>query len=184
MNKYLVIAVLVLAGCATIVKDEKAKVNFIGPNGVPLTLNTPDGKFEVVGETPLMVTRSGDDIPIVVTCEGKSNNGTLPTSFDVGWGGFGNLIFGGIPGWIIDGVGNKAYDPPESFDLAPLCEGHKPALAAAGAPAASNVDMSKLSKEDQEFEALGGVDKCTTEYSGSLKEGMCRKYYYRRNHQK
>ena len=117
-------------GCATIVKTEKRSVTFAGPNDMMIKLQTPDGNFEVRGNTSVMMTRTKSDIPIEVTCNGTTNKGVVPTSFDWGWAGLGNVVFGGIPGWVIDGIGNKSYDPPSNYNLSPLCQS-KPERATA-----------------------------------------------------
>jgi hypothetical protein len=46
----------------------------------------------------------------------------IPIKFDMGWGGLGNLVFGGLIGWFIDGVGDKAYDAQTPFNVGPDCE--------------------------------------------------------------
>lgn len=117
----LIILSLLLSGCATIVKSDRKTTNFVGPQGTEAKLQTPDGNFVVNGNASYMISRSKADIPIQVTCNNQTQSVLMPTSFDMLWGGAGNLIFGGIPGWIIDGVGDKAYDPPTHFNLTPYC---------------------------------------------------------------
>lgn len=121
-----------LSGCATIVKSDRQTVILSGgdENGTT-TINIPDGKHELAdGNGQILVSRSKQDIPISVTCNGVTKKGVIPTRFDWGWAGLGNAVFGGIPGWIIDGVGDKAYDPKSPFNVDSLCEKRAPAALA------------------------------------------------------
>lgn len=123
--KYFILGLFLLkAGCATIVKSERQSVQFVGgPDGGGAKINLPDGSYEMTGpQNTFIVTRSREDIPISVTCNGKIKMGTVKTRFDIFLGGLGNLIFGGIIGWIIDGSGNKAYDPVSPYNISSLCD--------------------------------------------------------------
>ena len=114
---------LSLSSCATIVKSDRQSVTLTGvPEATTAKVNLPDGSFEVRGgSSTILVTRSKDDIPIEVTCNGVVQKGLLPTHYDVGWAGLGNLVFGGIPGWIIDGVNPKGYNPQTPFSIQSMC---------------------------------------------------------------
>lgn len=114
---------LLQVSCASIMKSEKTRVTFTG--GLPnaeTKVDLPDGQFITKnGMTTVLVSRSKEDIPITVTCNNQSMNGVIKTSFDPVSGVLGNLVFGGIIGLGIDLVGNKVYDPPSNYNLAPLC---------------------------------------------------------------
>lgn len=118
-----VISGFMSGGCATIMKSEKTPVQFSGGLSDGSTqINLPDGQFNAAGgSTTILVTRSREDIPITVTCNNVTRSGVLKTSYDPLAGIVGNIVFGGIIGIGIDAVGNKTYDPPRSFNLAPLC---------------------------------------------------------------
>lgn len=125
--------VIPIFGCAHIVKNERQTVVLNGgADSGMTTVNTPDGKFEFSGGTgTVMMTRTKSDIPIDVTCNGVTKKGVIKTSFDVAWGGFGNIIFGGVIGWIVDGTGNKGYDIKSPYNVNDLCE--QPRIPAAQA---------------------------------------------------
>lgn len=119
----LFLSVLLSAGCATIVKSDKMPVQFSGGLSDGTTrINLPDGQFLAPdGKTTILVTRSKEDIPVSVTCNNITREGIIRTSYDPLAGIAGNLVFGGLIGIGIDAVGNKAYDPPQRFNIAPLC---------------------------------------------------------------
>jgi hypothetical protein len=112
-----------LCACATIIKNPKQTVVLNGGLEDGSTkVSTPEGNFTLNGgATTIMLTRTSNDIPIEVTCNGSTQKTVLPTHFDWGWAGLGNIVFGGIPGWIVDGVGDKGYDIQKSFNVGPLC---------------------------------------------------------------
>lgn len=110
-----------VSGCATIVHSDKQAVTLTAPDEEKdVKIKTPDGVFEVNKNTTVLLTRSHKNIPVDVTCSGKTTTGEIKTHLS-GLAIFGNFFFGGIPGWVIDGVGSKAYDAPEKVDLAPYC---------------------------------------------------------------
>nr|AGU11995.1 hypothetical protein [uncultured organism] len=119
-------------GCATIVKSEKMPVRFTGGLGQGETkLSMPDGQYTISnGQTTVLVTRSREDIPISVTCNNETREGVLKTRYDAFAGVLGNIVFGGPIGIGIDAFGNKTYDPPSNYNLAPLCFEGKPAAVA------------------------------------------------------
>lgn len=119
----LCLALLATSGCATIVKSERQSVILTGgqENG-PTKVRLPDGNYDLSdGRGTILVTRSKEDIPIEVTCNGVTKKGVLPTHFDWAWGGAGNLVFGGIPGWIIDPLNSKGYNVRTPYSVHELC---------------------------------------------------------------
>ena len=112
-----------VASCATIVQSPAQTVELTGGLADSSTeVTTPVGTFQLNGgSAAASLNRQKEDIPIEVTCNGVTQKAMIPTHFNVGWGFFGNILFGGIPGWIIDAVGDKAYDPQTPFDVAPFC---------------------------------------------------------------
>jgi len=123
--------VALLSSCATIVKSDKTPVRFVGglPSGDTF-INLPDGQYTLKnGQTTVLVSRSKADIPISVTCNNETREGTLHTKYDALAGIFGNILFGGIIGMGIDSVNDKTYDPPSTFNLNPLCETDKSNVA-------------------------------------------------------
>lgn len=119
----IIAAFIMTSGCATIVKSEKIPVRFVG--GLPTgdtQVNLPDGQYTLKnGQTTVLVSRSKTDIPITVTCNNETRDGIIQTKFDAVAGVLGNIVFGGLIGIAIDSANNKTYDPPETFNLSPLC---------------------------------------------------------------
>lgn len=128
MKWLLVLSVIVLSGCATIIKGQSQSIQLTGGQEDGSTkVSMPTGIFQLNGgQTTVSLLRTKADIPIQVTCNGVTQNAVIKTQFDMGWGGLGNIIFGGIPGWIIDGVGDKAYDAPAQFNVGPYCGAKEP----------------------------------------------------------
>jgi hypothetical protein len=85
-------------------------------------VSTPTGNFKLTGgATTGMMMRTKADVPIEVTCNGVTQKTVVPTHFGA-WGLFGNILFGGIIGWIIDGTSDKAYDVQTPFNVGPFCK--------------------------------------------------------------
>lgn len=122
----------VFLGCATIIKSERTPVRFTGGLEAGETkINLPDGSYNLSnGQSTILVTRARQDIPISVTCNSKTREGVLVTKFDALTVVGGNFIIGGVIGLAIDITGNKAYDPPDQFNLAPLCATVQPEVVA------------------------------------------------------
>lgn len=116
-------AVVLTTSCATIVKSEKIPVRFVGGlSSGDTQMNLPDGQYNLKnGQTTVLVSRSKTDIPITVTCNNETRDGIIQTKFDAMAGILGNIVFGGLIGMGIDSFNNKTYDPPEVFNLSPLC---------------------------------------------------------------
>ncbi len=125
------VSIAILSGCASIVKTDRVPVKLIGGAKAADTIVTvPDGQYTLKnGQTTVTMFRSKEDIPITVTCNGETRDGVIKTTFDPLAGVVGNIFFGGIIGLVIDIAGNKAYDPPKIFNMAPLCAEQDAALA-------------------------------------------------------
>lgn len=119
----LVLFAALFQGCASIVKSEKMSVRFVGGlSNAETKLDLPDGQYKLHnGQITVLVTRSKADIPVAVTCNNETRQGIVPTKYDALAGIAGNIVFGGLIGMGIDSVSNKAYDPPATYNLSPLC---------------------------------------------------------------
>ena len=110
------------AGCASIVKSKYEIVRFHG--GSPkTTIESPFGPFKLNRQGALYLPRSRDDYPITVICNGIPHTKVLTTSPNIFFI-LGNLVFGGIPGWIVDGFGDKGYDYDQPINLTGYCSGN------------------------------------------------------------
>ncbi|MEJ5073900.1 hypothetical protein WH357_16415 [Enterobacter ludwigii] len=111
MKKLLVLLLpLLLAGCATIVGDneEQVRINSV-PDHVRFAISDSDGQIVASGITPQTVTLKKADgsyfgkINYTLTlAEDGYNTSITPLSTNLTpWYLFGNLIFFGVPGWLI-----------------------------------------------------------------------------------
>lgn len=128
----LVIVAMSFAGCATIVKSERQTIHFVGgAESGETKIRTPDGTHTIIdGSGAVVLSRSKADIPIDVTCNGVTQKGVIPTRYDVLMSGGGNLIFGGIIGWIIDATNDKAFDAKSPMNISNMCSPKERAIAA------------------------------------------------------
>ncbi len=132
---------LFLGACATIIKSDKIPVHFLGGTDQGVThFALPDGEFTTKsGDRTVMVSRSKEDIPISVTCNDQTRQGYIQTKYDPVAGVLGNIVFGGLIGMTIDAYNDKAYDPPDTFNLKPLCS----AAPEVPVPVAENAPINK-----------------------------------------
>lgn len=127
----LAVAVVMASGCATIVSKSSYPVNITSvPSEVPFQIKNRAGKVIVNGITPQRVILKagagyfkGEKYQVTFTPKGKnakSQTFELDTTLD-GWYLGGNLIFGGLIGYlIVDPFTGAMYKLPEEFmvDLA------------------------------------------------------------------
>lgn len=108
--------------CATIIKSEGQMVEFFGgdPQGTEVKVQNMTYKLQN-GSGSFYVRRAKANIPIQVTCAGQTNDSAIVTRYDAMAGVFGNIVFGGIIGMAIDAQSDKTYNPPEKYDVSPLC---------------------------------------------------------------
>lgn len=113
---------LLMCSCASIVKSDRQSVQFVGgPEGEIAKIQLPDGKHDLDGMGTIVVTRSKSDIPIKVTCNGVTSEGIIKTKYDIVFSGLGNLIFGGIIGWVVDATNDKGYNVTSPYNVSNLC---------------------------------------------------------------
>lgn len=123
MNYILLLAfALFQFSCATIIKSEGQMVEFFGgdPQGTEVKVQNMTYNLQN-GSGSFYIRRAKQNIPIQVTCAGQTNDSAIVTSYDAVAGVFGNLIFGGIIGMAIDANSDKTYNPPQRYDVSPLC---------------------------------------------------------------
>lgn len=124
LMKYILLLAFALFqfSCATIMKSEGQMVEFFGgdPQGTQVTVQNMTYNLQN-GGGEFYVRRAKQNIPIQVTCAGQTNDSAIVTSYDALAGVFGNLVFGGIIGMAIDAGSDKTYNPPQRYDVSPLC---------------------------------------------------------------
>lgn len=111
MKKLLVLLLpLLLAGCATIVGDNEERVYVDSvPDHATFVIADSNGQIKATGVTPQYVTLKKSDgsyfgkINYTLTLAHEGYNSSiipLSTRFSH-WYTFGNIIFFGVPGWLI-----------------------------------------------------------------------------------
>lgn len=106
-----------LTGCATIVSDNKSAVQ-IDSNPTGTMCEVKGENFTQTVTIPANATIPAKAAPVTITCEKEGyfpSSDTITTSMD-GWI-FGNIIFGGIPGVIIDAVTKSGFKYQENVAL-------------------------------------------------------------------
>ncbi|WP_303818887.1 hypothetical protein [Actinobacillus minor] len=122
----LVAAAVMATGCATIVSDSKYNVSIqSNPSGASFVIKNRAGNIVQTGTTPQNVILEagagyfkGEKYQITFTPKGKN---TKPQTFELdtkldGWYLGGNLLFGGLVGYlIVDPLSGAMYKLPEYF---------------------------------------------------------------------
>lgn len=135
MKKTFVLAtLLMLSACATIVGDKTQLINFkSSPSEASITITDEKGAEIFKGTTPTNVTLRKSDgsyfggKTFVVAVE-KSGYQTVKVTLDTkmnGWYAGGNLLFGGLIGWlIVDPFTGAMYTiKPENVDTQLAAQG-------------------------------------------------------------
>lgn len=112
-----------LTGCATIVKDKSDTVTILTPNcpaGTSCKISNKKGSWVVQTPNTITVPKSDDSLLVICsTPDGREISGSLESK-DGGmiWG---NILFGGIIGAVVDARTDASRDYGDSIVL-PLCE--------------------------------------------------------------
>lgn len=113
----LLVGVGVLSGCASIVSDTDSTTYIeTTPEKCHCTLHGQD--FKRVVNTPDSVHLPSEAAPIIISCEAegyRTNSTELDTEVD-GWI-FGNIIFGGIIGAVVDASRGAGMEYPDKITL-------------------------------------------------------------------
>ncbi len=100
---------VLLAGCASIVSKSEYPVSISSePQGAGVTVANRAGQTVHTGETPTTVTLDahagffkGEDYTVTFRKEGYASHTAQIARGADGWYIFGNLVFGGLIGWLI-----------------------------------------------------------------------------------
>jgi hypothetical protein len=107
----IIAGMLLLSGCASIMGDSSQVVSFDTPNcpEAKCTASNSKGTY-FVNKTPGTITVNKAFGDLTVTCQknGKSATSIHKSSSNIA--NYGNILFGGIPGALIDGGSGKGYD--------------------------------------------------------------------------
>lgn len=112
MKRYTIATLLaasLLSGCATLVGDSKQNVQLNStPEGAQVTITNQAGKRVSTGETPMSVTLEtsagyfdGEEYVVTFTKAGFEERTITVSASPNGWYIAGNLVFGGLIGWLV-----------------------------------------------------------------------------------
>lgn len=109
--------ICLLSGCASIVSDNKS-VTYLEtvPEACKCELHGQD--FKRVVNTPNSISLPSEAAPITIACSApgyKRTTATLDTKAD-GWI-WGNILFGGVIGAVIDGAKGSGFKFPPKYSL-------------------------------------------------------------------
>lgn len=102
---------VLLAGCASIAHGRYQQVAInSNPSGAHVTVDCGGGA-QAAGQTPATVNlkRNADPCKVNLSKDGYEDASVVFARVISGWI-WGNLFFGGIPGWIIDGADGAAFN--------------------------------------------------------------------------
>lgn len=116
-------AALAISGCASITGSEFQSVTVVThtPGGLPINqasckLENDKGGWFLISPGSVVLQRSAADLSIACEKEGQPPGLGKAISRPNG-GMFGNIIFGGVVGAIIDHNNGNAYDYPNLFNI-------------------------------------------------------------------
>jgi hypothetical protein len=119
----LAFASLAFSGCATITSNEMQLVslNAAGADGKPIdkakcTLNNDRGSWDIVAPGFVSVRRSAEDLTVQCKKEGIAD-GFLRAISRAASGMFGNILFGGGIGALIDHNKGTGYEYPDELQV-------------------------------------------------------------------
>jgi len=118
-----VVAFAILPGCATITSNEMQTVSLTakGQDGntvdqVSCVLKNDKGQWQATAPAQVAVRRSADDLTVLCKKDGQPD-GLLRAISRAAAGMFGNIIFGGGIGAIIDHSKGTGYNYPDSLPV-------------------------------------------------------------------
>ncbi len=112
-----------LPGCATMMEGTGQSVSVATtPPGASCEMGRAGTKLGTINPTPgsLRIDKSKNDIELTCTKDGYQQ-AKVTSSPNFTWATFGNLIFGGIPGAVVDAATGANYKYPSEIkvELAP-----------------------------------------------------------------
>lgn len=124
MKKFAIVTALVaLSGCATITSNEMQTLSLTakGADGQAVAdakceLKNDKGQWEAKTPSQVAVRRSAEDLTVTCKKEGMTD-GLLRAVSRAAGGMFGNIIFGGGIGAIIDHSKGTGYDYPDNLPV-------------------------------------------------------------------
>lgn len=114
---FLLMGIIELSGCATIMSDNKSAVQ-INTNPAETICEVKGENFTQTLNIPANVTIPAKASPVTITCS-KEDYFPVSKTIEASMNGmiFGNIIFGGIPGIIIDLATKSGFDYQDNVAL-------------------------------------------------------------------
>lgn len=169
MKSLLTVAVLAaLTGCASIVGSKTQSVSIQTSadsqdlTGANCTLSNDEGRWQVTSPGSVVVHKSTADLSIAcVVANGFGGNAVAVSKANLGvWG---NILFGGIPGYVIDRYTGAGFNYPTTIrvPLAPGAQGAASVLYPAPANAAATSSQYKAQPAGSKPLPYGYVPRST-----------------------
>ncbi|HEY4641532.1 MAG TPA: PEGA domain-containing protein [Thermoanaerobaculia bacterium] len=111
MKVWIILTILLSVGCASIGHGRYQQVAInSNPSGANVSVDCGKGT-QSAGQTPATVNlkRNADPCKVNLSKEGYEDSSVVFAKAVSGWV-WGNLFFGGIPGWIIDAADGAMYN--------------------------------------------------------------------------
>jgi hypothetical protein len=124
----LTISLLLISGCATITKDKTQSVTVTtscankAVNGASCSLTNENGTWQANTPNPVQIHKAYNDLSIA--CKIGQSSATKTFESSANGGAWGNILFGGLIGFLIDKSNGAGFDYPTtlSLDLDPCYE--------------------------------------------------------------
>lgn len=112
-----VFALVGLTGCASIVNGTGQPMNVLSTPVQEASCELKNSKGQWFVKTPGTATVHRAYGPLHIHCEKGKYQGKKTVQSHTKAMAFGNLVFGGAPGAVIDGVSGAAYDYPNEVTV-------------------------------------------------------------------
>ncbi len=112
MKKLLLIGLgllTLLTSCATILSGTRAKVTVSTSTGEPASVKADGNSYYINGPTEIKIKRGYKKS--VITAENQNSYGSVTVKKTFNFVTLGNIILGGIPGLVVDGIAGSVTKP-------------------------------------------------------------------------
>lgn len=111
----IVFVISFLTGCATIANGSNQNI-FVNSEPDSATIFVNNVQYGITPST-IPIDRDKESVVVTIEKQGYETNECVLNSSMNGWV-FGNLLFGGIPGFLIDMIGGSAYEfSPDDINI-------------------------------------------------------------------
>ena len=99
----------ILTSCATILSGTKANVTVSTSTGEPANVRADGNSYYISGPTEITIKRGYKKS--VITAENQNSYGSVEVRKTFNFVTLGNIILGGIPGFVVDGIAGSVTRP-------------------------------------------------------------------------